>query len=96
MVNFALDQNLTLQHTIPLTEVQTLRNCNWHVCTDGGLRHGGGAAMGMVIYYSTDGEFHCVHRSDGILQGVKSAFLAELVALENGLEQFAKMAVRCD
>ena len=59
------------------------------VCSDGALRGNGKAAAGMaMIAYFPDGSKVIIRRAGRILQGVSSAFVSEVVALEWSIKCF--------
>ena len=60
---------------------------NLHLCVDGARRGDGNSAVGMALFaFSPVGERELVYRAGKILGNLPSAFVAELLALEWGLE----------
>lgn len=63
--------------------------------SDGGLRHDGSAALGFVVLEATlnaNYAYRTLWRSGVLLNGVSSAFEAEALALEAGVEYIALFA----
>ena len=76
------------------TILTTSRLCR--VSVDGAYRGDGTAAAGIAIYsYDELDTKQLIARFGRILDGVTSSLVAELIALELGLESFAKIMERC-
>ena len=77
-----------------LASIQT-EAVNIRLCVDGALRGTGEAAAGIAIYaYPHTGDRILLHRAGRLLGKLSSAFLAEAMALELGLEAFRKLLIK--
>ena len=70
--------------------------CNWQLCVGGGMRSPKNAAAVMPLYTirrRDDGryEYELVMRAGLLLSNIRSAFMAEGVALEWAIATFPKM-----
>ena len=67
---------------------------NYRICLDGGKREYGNAAIGLALYAASarnDGayEYRFLVRKGELLFNVRSAFVAEALALEWGLKELS-------
>ena len=84
--NVALDLQRDWQHDSGYKMVNKT-SYNWRFCIDGARRGIGDASAGLaLIAYSTNGEEQLVHRAGKQLGHLDSAFVAEIMPLEWGLD----------
>ena len=69
---------------------------NLCISVDGACREGGCSAGGMAVWaYHEDGSRELLHRAGSLFDGVHSAILSEILALEWALEVLFTVALDC-
>ena len=85
--NAALDADMDWERVSEVPQAD-----RWRLSVDGAYRRGAKAAAGVVLHcYNGEGDKQTVARYGFLLVGVTSSLVAELAALELGLEKFAEV-----
>ena len=94
--NAALDLGADWDKIEMENTILTRSRC-WRVTVDGAYRRGDGtAAAGVAIYcYEEPDTRLLIARAGRVLDGVTSSLVAELIALELGLDFFTRILGRC-
>ena len=87
--NVALDLRRDWQHDAG-HKVVSKASYNWRLCIDGARRGSGDSSAGLALFaYSASGEEQLVHRAGKQLGQLDSAFVAEMLSLEWGLDHLS-------
>ena len=91
--NVALDGKSSWSTTDARNMARARIECaNIRVCVDGARRGSGDSAAGVaIVAYYSDGTHTVVHQAGKLLGILSSAFMAEALALEWGLQAFAHL-----
>ena len=85
--NAALDADMDWERVSEVPQAD-----RWRLSVDGAYRRGAKAAAGVVLHcYNSEGDRQTVARYGFLLAEVTSSLVAELAALELGLEKFAEV-----